>query len=80
MSRDWIQEAKVVAAELKVFGLDEEPRRIIEAIEAGATGGEILMAIRWNLNEILKTNPDIQDELKERITDIAKGITVTLDG
>jgi hypothetical protein len=59
-------------------GLEEESRRIIEAIEGGSTGGEILMALRWNIEEIIKANSEIEVELRKRMEKIIKGISITM--
>jgi hypothetical protein len=78
MNKDWIQESKVLAADLRVAGFEEEPRRIMDAIESGSTGGEIYMALRWTLGEVLKENPAMEAEVKQRIDEIREGITEAL--
>lgn len=78
MNKDWVQESKSVAADLKIAGFEEEPRRIMDAIESGSTGGEIFMALRWTFGEILKANPTIKADLKQRIEEISSGISKAL--
>jgi hypothetical protein len=78
MNKNWIKESKIVATDLKIAGYEDEPRRIMDAIESGSTGGEILMALRWTLEEIVKVNPSIKSDIKRRIKEITKGITNAL--
>lgn len=78
MNRDWIQESKLLAADLQTAGFEEEARRIMDAIESGSTGGEIYMALRWTLGELRKTNPALKADVKRRIGEITKGITEAL--
>jgi hypothetical protein len=43
--------------------------RISGAIDTGSTGTEILMAVRWNLAELLKSKPELPAEVVARIKD-----------
>ena len=80
MNKNWIQESKLLAADLKISGFENEPKWIMNAIESGSTGGEIYMALRWTLGEILKANPLLKADIRQRIDGIRKGITKALDG
>ena len=63
---DYIAEARAIRDAL---GNDHSDwrRRIDDAIAAGSTGTEILMAIRWNLEALLKAEPMLPSELVSRI-------------
>jgi hypothetical protein len=80
MNRDWINEARAIADELKITGFEKESCRILDAIDSGSTGGEILMALRWNLEEILKSSSLFDFGLRGQIEEISKGITTLLGG
>jgi len=75
MNRDWINEARTIAGELKITGFEKESCRILDAIDSGSTGGEILMSLRWNLEEILKSSSSFDFSLRDRIEEISRGIT-----
>lgn len=79
MNRDWVQDSKLVAEKLQLAGFADAQKKLIESIEAGSTGGEILMALRWNFQEILKNSSTIKNELKKTIIEIIEGITLTLE-
>lgn len=53
---DAYAEARVLMQLLRDDGLDEFANGICLAIEGGATGTEIFMALRWNIQKILDTN------------------------
>lgn len=52
--------ARLGSAELSVWG-----ERLIDAIEAGSTGTEIQMAIRWNLEQLLRENKVLPRPLRQ---------------
>ena len=41
--------------------------RISDAIDTGSTGSEVLMAVRWNLAELLKAEPSVTTDVSGRI-------------
>lgn len=67
-SFDYIAEAREIRDALE-DGLADWKVRIDEAISAGSTGTEILMAVRWNLAELLKARPDLPPNLVTKIKD-----------
>lgn len=66
-SFDYYQEAKEIAGLLKRNGERKWADKIIESIEAGATGTEILMGVRWNIQECLKTRRTKMEYLDKRM-------------
>ena len=52
---DHYKVAKELADELRKEKVDCFADGIIKAIEEGATGTEIFMALRWNIENLLKT-------------------------
>lgn len=67
-SFDYIAEARTICNALE-GSLADWKARIDEAISAGSTGTEILMAVRWNLAELLKARPDLPPNLVAKIKD-----------
>ena len=55
MSYDYYAEARKLAQLLKDEGLNERGEKVLSSLEEGFTATEILMVIRWNLNELLST-------------------------
>jgi hypothetical protein len=39
-------------------------KRLIDSLEGGSTGGEVLMAVRWNLQELLRTEIKLPEAIK----------------
>jgi hypothetical protein len=50
---DYYGEARIIAANLKNAGREADGTNLIDAIEAGATATEILMALRFHLMNLL---------------------------
>lgn len=54
---------------LRKRGKHGDAQRVIDAIETGSTGTEILMALRWHVSELIKAGeltPD-EEELAQRV-------------
>ena len=66
---DYISEAQVIRDQLVGDQLLIWKKRIDEAIEGGATGTEILMALRWNMTELLKSNSNLSTGVVIRVKD-----------
>ena len=56
---DIYEETKRLAGHLEARGVATWPQRLRDAIEAGSTGTEIIMAIRWNLREMLAASREV---------------------
>jgi len=67
-SFDYITSARIIQDELS-GEFSEWKTRMDDALAGGSTGTEILMAVRWNLSELLKTNPALPKEMHSRIND-----------
>jgi hypothetical protein len=52
---DHYKEARELAEELRKEKIEHFADRIIRAMEEGSTGTEIFMALRWNIEQLLKT-------------------------
>ncbi|HEY3322528.1 MAG TPA: hypothetical protein VGP72_18850 [Planctomycetota bacterium] len=64
-----------IGALLTASGHGEWKTRIDDAIAGGATGTEILMALRWTLRQMLKQRglrPEVKPLAKEAIAEISK--------
>jgi len=60
---DYYLEARDLISRLKSEGDDESASKLRSAMEGGATGTEILMALRFHLAEIIKNIP-LRDETR----------------
>jgi hypothetical protein len=69
---DFYTEARKLAKELQ--GLDiKEGDDMVEELETGSTGTEILMGLRWHVNRVLGISelpPEIRHKCKELLTKI----------
>jgi hypothetical protein len=70
--------AKEIAKEIGEAGDKAWQKRINDAIESGATGTEIFMALRWNFQEFLKENLDLSGQLKGKILTLISEINTSL--
>lgn len=64
---DHYQEAKSIITMLQESSLANYSDLLQNAMDEGATGTEIFMALRWNLENLLKED-DLDDLIKARIT------------
>lgn len=78
MARDYHEEAREIARRLLRDGLAEEAATLVEAIEGGATGTEILVALRWHLGRILEAHPTLAPETRRRMRDLRRAIDAAL--
>jgi hypothetical protein len=67
-SFDYIAEAHAIRDALG-DDLSDWKTRIDDAMAAGSTGTEIIMAVRWNLTELLKAKPGLPAEFVAQIKD-----------
>jgi hypothetical protein len=65
-SFDYIAEARPIRDALVGGDLSDWRTRIRGAIDTGSTGSEILMAVRWNLVELLKAEPKLPADVTGR--------------
>ena len=70
---DYYEEARKISRALKKDGQNQWADLIIEKIEAGSTATEILMGVRWAVQESLKTRKDKMGEIdKTMLSLVAK--------
>jgi hypothetical protein len=62
---DYYAEARDLISRLDSDGYDEDASKLRSAMEDGATGTEIFMALRFHLSEILRKIP-LRDEVQIR--------------
>ena len=65
-SFDYIAEARSIGSLLN-GNLAKWKFQIDDAIANGSTGTEILMSLRWNFNELLRTESEIPTNLVDQI-------------
>lgn len=59
MPSDVFAEAEAIADDLDSDGRSDLAVEIREAIASGSTGTEIMMALRWNLEQLLASEPNL---------------------
>lgn len=74
MNFDPYVEARALGADLGQAGREDWETRIDNAIAGGATATEILMALRWTLAELVKTEPQLPPELIATAGELESGI------
>lgn len=75
---DYLAEVSRLMDALRVEGLKPEADQLQQCIEAGATGTEILMALRWNLQKMMQSSPSLSDVTKSRARQVLAGIDLLL--
>jgi hypothetical protein len=78
-STDYYGEARRVSAAMRREGFEENARAFEDAIAAGFTSSEILMALRWHLDRFLEAKPDASGTLRRSAKALHKRIDATLD-
>lgn len=73
---DYYQEARRIAGLLRKEGLAEAASAVEEAIDGGSMATEILMGIRFNLEEVL---PQASETTASQIRSLVKEVTRALD-
>lgn len=74
MTRDYHREARDIASRLEQEGLKAESASLVEAIEGGSTGTEILMALRWHLDRVDKGGAVKDPETRRLVVDLSQAI------
>jgi hypothetical protein len=73
---DYYKESKSISDALKIDGNIKWAKLIIDKIEAGSTSTEILMGLRWVLQECLKTRDSKLGVIEKRML----GLVSKIDG
>lgn len=63
MTIDYYQEARTISSSLRKIGLEEEGKRLEDALRFGSTNTEILMSLRYHLRKIVD-NAGLPEELR----------------
>jgi hypothetical protein len=64
---DYISETKLISSRLAIEGFSVESERLVEALSSSFTGTEIVMSVKWTLQEILKEDIKIAPDIQRRI-------------
>jgi hypothetical protein len=80
MSPSYHTEAREIAGRLEQAGLAADARTLVDAIDAGSTGTEILMALRWQLRRIDESRSHLDADIRARIRALASAIDRALGG
>lgn len=76
---DFFQHAREVAAGLRAEGHAEIAEQIIFSMEAGSTGTEILMALRWHVEGFLQKKPLLSARMADQTERLIRQLNKSLD-
>jgi hypothetical protein len=76
---DYIKETEELIAQLRLYGRDSEAMRISDALCIGSTGTEIVMSLRWVINELLQGSTEIPIEIQKKMRNIVLQLAIFLD-
>jgi len=74
---DIVQAARLCARRLDELGHRSWSVRIADAIEAASTGGELVMALRWQLQSLQREALGLPKDVDEQVTEILRVIGAT---
>jgi len=74
MARDYYAEARGLASTLAEHGYGPWSQRLTDVIAAGATGGEIVMGLRWTLGQLLETEQALPAEPRAEAESLHNGL------
>ncbi len=77
-ARDYYAEARELASHLTDEGFDDWAARLEEAIEGGFTATEILMALRWQAQQLQAARLQISAEADSRLKLLLAGLEAAL--
>lgn len=77
-ANDYYGEARRLSAAMRGEGFAENARALEDAIAAGFTSSEILMALRWHLARFLTAKPSGSPDLQRRAKALHRRIDAAL--
>ncbi|MBX3128285.1 MAG: hypothetical protein KF718_16290 [Polyangiaceae bacterium] len=78
MQQNVYDQVEAIAINLETAGFSLRARTLRDAIAAGATGGEIQMALRFHLQAILREELSVPEEMKQSIRGLVATLNVSL--
>ena len=66
-----------IRGRLGSLGYPRWSQKLSDAVAGGATSGEILMAVRWHLQELRKATSDLPADLRSDIAEVLRLIRQT---
>ena len=78
MAIDYYEEARTIINSLEREGLRSEADAVREVMAAGATATEILMGVRWQLQQIERANKTANVVTKRRIRELLQELNKVL--
>ncbi|GLI34120.1 hypothetical protein [Desulforhabdus amnigena] len=66
---DFYSKAREIARKLEKENLTDQASKVVDAISAGSTATEILMILRWELDQVLLNSPLLSGEIRNEIFD-----------
>ena len=77
-SYDYYGEARRLSAAMRDEGLEADAQALEDAIAAGFTSSEILMALRWHLDRFMEAKPEGSSTLRRSAKDLRNRIDAAL--
>jgi ABC-type enterochelin transport system ATPase subunit len=66
---DFYSKAREIARKLEKENLTDQASKVVDAISAGSTATEILMILRWELDQVLLNSPLLSGDIRNEIFD-----------
>lgn len=77
-SRDYYEEARLLASNLRKEGFEEWAERFEKTIEDGFTATEILMGLRWQARQLSGSVLQLGQENEDRLAQLIDGLEEVL--
>jgi hypothetical protein len=78
MGRDYYAEARALAVRLNDVDHQSWSRALTDAIDEGATGTEILMRLRWQLDQLLASEVELKSDVRTEAKSLRNAIDCAL--
>jgi len=74
---DIVQAARRCATRLDALGHRSWSQKITDAIDAASTGGELVMALRWQLQSLQREGLELPKDVDAEVMEILRAIEAT---
>jgi hypothetical protein len=74
---DLIGAARRCAARLWELGLADWSQKLTDAVDGASTGGELVMAVRWHLQELERSRIALPDDVRQLVREIIREVDKT---
>jgi hypothetical protein len=74
---DVVDAARRCAGRLQDLGLTGWSQSLVEAVESASTGGELVMAVRWQLQQLERSGEHLPEDVRHLLREILQEINRT---